>query len=93
MSILTNAISQANKFVYVAVSDYAPMNVFGKQRKPWPILDDLLREGLLEFYKNNYPKNDWKFSIWGIYDNFSWCNISIAEEIVNFLGVLSLSCY
>ena len=58
MSILTNAISQANEFVYVAVSDYAPMNVFGKQRKPWPILDDLLREGLLEFYKNNYPKND-----------------------------------
>ena len=41
-------ISQANEFVYVAVSDYAPMNVFGKQRKPWPILDDMLREGLFE---------------------------------------------
>ena len=46
LSILTHAISQADEFVYVAVSDYAPMNVFGKDRKPWPILDDLLREGL-----------------------------------------------
>ena len=45
LSILTHAISQADEFVYVAVSDYAPMNVFGKDRKPWPILDDLLREG------------------------------------------------
>ena len=49
LSILTHAISQADEFVYVAVSDYAPMNVFGKDRKPWPILDDLLREGLYSF--------------------------------------------
>ena len=50
LSILTHAISQADEFVYVAVSDYAPMNVFGKDRKPWPILDDLLREGLYSFF-------------------------------------------
>ena len=45
LSILTNAIAQSESFIYVAVADYAPMNVFGKNRKPWPVLDDLLREG------------------------------------------------
>ena len=46
LSILVHAITSAEKFIYVAVSDYAPMNVFGKIRKPWLILDDLLREGM-----------------------------------------------
>lgn len=48
LSILIHAITQANKYIYVAVADYAPMNVFGKQRKPWPVLDDLLRQAVLE---------------------------------------------
>ena len=47
LSILIHAITSAEKFIYVAVSDYAPMNVFGKIRKPWLILDDLLREGIM----------------------------------------------
>lgn len=45
LSVLIHAITEANQFINVAVADYAPMNVFGKQRKPWPVLDDLLREG------------------------------------------------
>lgn len=48
LSILIHAITQADKYIHVAVADYAPMNVFGKQRKPWPVLDDLLREAVLE---------------------------------------------
>ena len=49
LSILIHAISQSEEYIYVAVSDYAPMNVFGKNRKPWPVLDDLLREGKIEW--------------------------------------------
>ena len=45
LSILMHAISKSQEYIYVAVSDYAPMNVFGKQRESWPVLDDLLREG------------------------------------------------
>jgi hypothetical protein len=48
LSILVNAINLADDYIFVAVSDYAPMNVFGKQRKPWLVLDDLLREAVLE---------------------------------------------
>ena len=45
LSILIHAITTAEKYINVAVADYAPMNVFGKVRKPWFVLDDLLREG------------------------------------------------
>ena len=47
LSIIIHAITQAEQFIFVAVADYAPMNVFGKDRKPWPILDDLLRQGAM----------------------------------------------
>ena len=43
--ILQHAIKDANKFIYVAVADYVPMNVFGRVRRKWTVLDDLLREG------------------------------------------------
>ena len=66
LSILTHAISQADEFVYVAVSDYAPMNVFGKDRKPWPILDDLLREGL-------YPSSIYSWSTGHILEHEFFC--------------------
>ncbi len=46
LSIIIHAITSAEEYIYVAVSDYAPMNVFGASRKPWLVLDDLLREGL-----------------------------------------------
>ena len=42
---LKHAIASADKFIFVAVSDYVPMNVFGKVKRRWNVLDDLLREG------------------------------------------------
>ncbi len=45
--IVQHAIKGARKYIYVAVADYIPMNVFGNVRKRWNVLDDLLREGLL----------------------------------------------
>ena len=41
LTIITEAINQAEKFLFVAVADYAPFNQFGKMHS-WTILQDLL---------------------------------------------------
>ena len=41
LTILTEAINQAEVFIFVAVADYAPFNQFGKLHS-WTILQDLL---------------------------------------------------
>ena len=56
LSILIHAITNAEKYINVAVADYAPMNVFGKVRKPWFVLDDLLREGDFSTKNRKCPK-------------------------------------
>ena len=56
LSILIHAITNAEKYINVAVADYAPMNVFGKVRKPWFVLDDLLREGDFSTKNGKRPK-------------------------------------
>ena len=44
LTIITEAINQAEKFLFVAVADYAPFNQFGKMHS-WTILQDLLLNG------------------------------------------------
>ena len=56
LSILIHAITNAEKYINVAVADYAPMNVFGKVRKPWFVLDDLIREGDFSTKNGKCPK-------------------------------------
>lgn len=41
------AIQRADKFVYIAVMDYFPITIFGKQTF-WPWIDDALREVAIE---------------------------------------------
>jgi hypothetical protein len=39
-----SAIDAAEKFIYIAVGEYVPMDLF-KSHKPWTMIDDRLRAG------------------------------------------------
>jgi hypothetical protein len=41
---IVHAIDSADKFIYIAVGEYVPMDLF-KQHKPWTMIDDRLRAG------------------------------------------------
>ena len=44
MTAIVSAIDAAEKFIYIAVGEYVPMDLF-KQHKPWTMIDDRLRAG------------------------------------------------
>ena len=44
LTAIVSAIDAAEKFIYIAVGEYVPMDLF-KQHKPWTLIDDRLRAG------------------------------------------------
>jgi hypothetical protein len=47
LTAIVSAIDAAKKFIYIAVGEYVPMDLF-KQHKPWTMIDDRLRAGTKE---------------------------------------------
>ena len=42
------AMDRATKFIYIAVNEYLPMDVY-KDNRYWPVIDDKIKEGNLYF--------------------------------------------
>ncbi|KAJ8938164.1 hypothetical protein NQ318_011929 [Aromia moschata] len=45
---LTNVISHAEKFIYIAVMDYFPLMIYTPKIKFWPVIDDALKTAAIE---------------------------------------------
>lgn len=42
---ILHVIKQAQKYIYIAVNEYIPMDLW-KNRQPWTVIDDQLREAV-----------------------------------------------
>ena len=45
LSSILHVINSAQEFIYIAVNEYIPMDLW-KKRKPWTVIDDCLREAI-----------------------------------------------
>ena len=45
LTAILSVIKNAEKYIYIAVNEYIPMDLW-KKRQPWPVIDDQLREGM-----------------------------------------------
>ena len=53
LTAIIDAIDAAEQFIYIAVGEYVPMDLF-KQHKPWTMIDDRLRAGWLIILTDKY---------------------------------------
>ena len=53
LTAIIDAIDAAEQFIYIAVGEYVPMDLF-KQHKPWTMIDDRLRAGSLIILTDKY---------------------------------------
>ena len=45
MTAILSVIDNAQKYIYIAVNEYIPMDLW-KKRQPWTVIDDKLRQGI-----------------------------------------------
>ena len=65
LTAILSVIKNAEKYIYIAVNEYIPMDLW-KKRQPWPVIDDQLREGTSLF-------------IW--FDDISWKGLKVTAVI------------
>ena len=46
LTAILSVIDNAQKYIYIAVNEYIPMDLW-KKRQPWTVIDDKLRQGIL----------------------------------------------
>ena len=46
---ILNVINNAQEYIYIAVNEYIPMDLW-KRRKPWTVIDDKIREGIFQIH-------------------------------------------
>ena len=44
LEAIVHIINTAKKYIYIAINEYIPMDLW-KKRQPWTVIDDQIREG------------------------------------------------
>ena len=44
LQAIVHIINSAKKYIYIAINEYIPMDLW-KKRQPWTVIDDQIREG------------------------------------------------